>query len=357
MMIACSICGSDETCEHDTVLIPSAYRQVRLDALLVRGIPAPVTLCKGFLYEGGLHSIAGPPDSGKTTIALTWAVELLRAGRVVLFLDEEGGPEMTTEKLAALGASPDMLARLVYVPFPGRSWSELDVKELTSLAEDTSPAMMLWDSSAAFLARAGLDENSAPDVTSWWSKVLTPIARDLKVAMLVIDHDTKSTESSRYARGSGAKLAAIDVQFKVEIMKPFSRDQDGMLKLLVTKDRRGYLHRNWQVRMGIENGRIQPDFYHQTDTSFADSWTPAKRKIYGALTSEYQTNDEIRTVIAANFGAEKPMTRETASRELNELLNEGYAARRGNETAASWKKARLFVIITHSSRDDHVLDT
>lgn len=331
--IACVYCGSSGACEHDVLTHHPGnwYKQIRLDRLLITGIPTPVMLCDGFLYEGGLHSIAGAPDSGKTTIALAWAVHLLSLGKPVIFMDEEGGPEIVTEKLAALGAEAEALERMVYVPFPGRSWSDLDIKELVSLAEDVEPAMMLWDSSAAFLARAGLDENSAPDVTGWWSRVLTPIARDLKVAMLVIDHDTKSTESSRYARGSGAKLAAIDVQFKVEIAKPFTRDQDGMLKLLVTKDRRGYLHRTWQVKVETGNGRITPDFYHATADSFADAWSPAKRKIYGTLTRDPKTSEEIRELIGSAFPAEKPMARETASRELNELFREGYVARQGNE--------------------------
>ena len=338
--ISCPECGMGD-CDHDVMVTPRWYKRVHLDELMMEGIPAPRILCNGFLYQGGLHSIAGAPDSGKTTIALVWAVELLQGGLPVVFLDEEGGPEIVTEKLKALGAKPSDLRNLVYLPFPGRAWGELDVKELASLAAETGPAMMLWDSSAAFLARAGLDENSAPDVTGWWAKVLMPIARDLKVAMLVIDHDTKSTESSRYARGSGAKLAAIDVQFKVEIMKPFSRGQDGMLKLLVTKDRRGYLHRNWQVRVGTGGGLIRPEFYHETADSFQDAWTPARRKIYGVLGGEEQTSEQIRNRIAELFSGEKPMTRETASRELNELLAAGYAARAGNDHSGyRWKKAR-----------------
>jgi hypothetical protein len=42
-------------------------------------------------------------------------------------------------------------------------------------------------------------------------------------AVLVIDHDTKSSEPSRYARGSGAKLAAVDVASKIEPIRPFGK--------------------------------------------------------------------------------------------------------------------------------------
>jgi hypothetical protein len=316
------------------------YKIVSLVDLLKKGVPAPNLLCGGFLYEGGLHSIAGAPDSGKTTIGLQWAISLLRAQRQIFFMDEEGGPEIVTEKLAALGAVPDDLDYLTYIPFPGRTWTAVDIEDLTFLVEDQRPAMMLWDSSAGFLARAGLDENAASDVTRWWGQVLTPMAREYKVAMLVIDHDTKSSEQSRYARGSGAKLAAIDCQFKVELVKPFSRDQDGILKLTVTKDRRGYLHRTWRVRMETGSGLISADFYHEAEDSYMDSWPPARRKLYGVLSDTEQTIREILDVIKENFSDEKPVTHDTASRELNELLRDGYVSRTRAGVAATWRVAR-----------------
>ena len=95
-----------------------------------------------------------------------------------------------------------------YFPFPARTWNAYDVIMLRELLDDIKPGIVLWDSSAAFLSRAGLDENSAADVTRFWSQVLTPIAREHGAAVLVVDHDTKNGEASRFARGSGAKLAA-----------------------------------------------------------------------------------------------------------------------------------------------------
>jgi hypothetical protein len=317
-------------------LVPlGSYRPVRLTQMLRDGIPEPVMLAGDFLYSGGLHSIAGPPDCGKTTIALCWVLRLLKQGHGVIFLDEEGGADIVTEKLAALGAVPADLELLSYLPFPGRSWIPDDVADLTELAEDLRPALMLWDSSAAFLARAGLDENSASDVTKWWGGVLTPIARDLDVAMLVIDHDSKSSESSRYARGSGAKLAALDAQFKVEMVKPFSRHEDGTLKLNVTKDRRGHLSRFWRVEIEAGEGMRLSFFRNGKD---AGEWSPAKRKVWGVLTQDYQSTNEIREQLAALFPQEPAMARETVSRELNDLLHEGRAGQQKHGPEAFWRK-------------------
>src|SRR5262249_8095248 len=160
----------------------------------------------------------GPPDCGKTTLACWWMLQAVRDGGSVLFLDEEGGREIVIEKFQALGAACG--ERIGYVQFPSRSWNASDVVMLSDVLTERKPSIVAWDSSAAFLAGAGLDENAAADVTRFYSHVLTPAARLHNAAVLVIDHDTKNSEPSRYARGSGAKLAATDVAYKVAMIKP-----------------------------------------------------------------------------------------------------------------------------------------
>jgi len=320
---------------EDLVPIGGAFKPVNLTGLVARGVTPPEMLLDGMLYAGGLHGIAGAPDSGKTTVSLYWAVQLLAQGKRVAFFDEEGGREIVAEKLIALGAQSSQMNLLTYVPFPGKMWDDSDIEALMEFLGEVRPAMVLWDSSAAFLARAGLDENSAPAVTMWWAKVLTPLARDLRAAVVVIDHDTKASEQSRYARGSGAKLAASDVQYKVEIKKPFTRSDSGLLRLTVSKDRRGYLHRTWLVHMEATGVGLRPDFVHESETAYTDSWSPAKRKVWGVLSREFQTNEEIRELIK-KYHPGQEMARETVSRALNELLHEQFVAKAGD----AWRRCR-----------------
>lgn len=313
--------------EHLVPLGGGGFKAVPLTSLVASGVKIPERIADDMLYVGGLHSIAGPPDSGKTTIALHWALQLLQQGKPVCFLDEEGGQEIVAERLISLGAKSSDMNLLTYVPFPGKMWDDGDIAGLMEFLDSVRPAMVLWDSSAAFLARAGLDENSAPAVTHWWARVLTPIARELRAAVVVIDHDTKASEQSRYARGSGAKLAASDVQYKVEMKSPFNRNESGVLRLTVTKDRRGYLHRTWLVNMESNSGSLHPQFVNESEKAKTDLWSDDKRKIYGTLNDSEQTVDEIAELYAKLFAPTMVPHRDTIVRILNELNRDSYAVK------------------------------
>src|SRR6266516_5324204 len=79
---------------------------VDLVELATAGVPAPELLCHGLLYRGALHSLAGPPDAGKSTLLYLWLAELLAAGHPAALIDEESGREATVEKFLALGIDP-----------------------------------------------------------------------------------------------------------------------------------------------------------------------------------------------------------------------------------------------------------
>jgi AAA domain len=302
----------------------SALTTYSLATLIRDGVPPPQLLPGDLLYAGGIHVISGEPDSGKTTLALWQMLGLLRTGRTVLMLDEEGGAEMTAEKLIALGATERDVARLHYVPFPARTWTADDVAGLAYTAVAVRPDLVLVDSAAAFLARAGLDENAAADVTRFWQHVLVPLAREHGAAVLIIDHDAKNTAGSRFSRGSGAKLAASDVMVKVELVKPFSRAENGVLRLAVTKDRRGWLHRWWDVQVRTGGGlSLVLAKGDEQGSAEARELTPAERKVESVLDGTPATIPELTERIAARHG--HGLKRETVSRALNKLLRHGRA--------------------------------
>ena len=297
-------------------------------------IDPPSLICGDLLYLGGVHTLSGPPDCGKTTLACWWMLECVRRGGRVLFLDEEGGREVVSEKFQALGARPG--ERIGYAAFPGRSWTTADLAMLSDVLTERRPDMVAWDSSAAFLARAGLDENAAADVTGFYARVLTPAARLHNAAVLVIDHDTKNGEASRYARGSGAKLAATDVAFKIAPVKPFSIGESGVSTLTVSKDRRGWLHRSHEcafissdVTLSVRVTQSAPPGEDDGDLG------PADKKVLGALDSRPRSIPELTERIALEHG--HGLRRETMSRSLNKLMRLGLSDKiAGNQGHDHW---------------------
>ncbi len=322
---------------------------VDLAELARQGVPAPELVCHRLLYRGGLHSLAGPPDCGKSTLLYLWALELLAQGQRVVLLDEESGREQVTEKLLALGATPELLApdRLIYQDFPARTWDHADHQALAELLERTRPALLGLDSAGAFLAVAGLSENESEHVTGFYKAVLLHTARTWNAAVVVLDHQGKSDEAGRYARGSGAKLALVDVHLRVEAVVPFSRAQSGLLKLLVQKDRRGYLHRAHEIAVNVDpdqgalalaftpvdhtpgpDGTRAQEFPGDpaaTDPGLAEL-APAARKLLIVLrdaAGQPLTSRELVDRVKARWN--HGLQRQTTSSALNELAKRGLA--------------------------------
>lgn len=279
----------------------------------------PTLICGDLLYLGAVHTLSGPPDCGKTTLACWWMLQAVRNGGGVLFLDEEGGREIVSEKFQALGARPG--ERIGYVQFPSRAWNAADVMVLNEVLAERKPSIVAWDSSAAFLARAGLDENAAADVSRFYAQVLTPAARLHSAAVVVIDHDTKNGEPSRYARGSGAKLAATDVAYKISPIRSFSKGESGVSKLIVTKDRRGWLHRAHEAAfiaetlatLAVKITQTGPDSEHP-------GLAPAEAKVLEALDASVPRDwRALNDLIAARHGT--GLKRPTIVKALGRLLD------------------------------------
>jgi AAA domain len=276
---------------------PRPWTRVPLGQLARDGIPAPTFLADGYLYRGQLHFLAGPPDAGKTMLLLHWMRQVILAGYPVMLLDEEAGREGTVEKYLAIGGTPEEVEQLHYFEFPGRTWDQADIAGLHDYVDKVHPAIIGFDSMAAFMARAGREENDARDVTTFTNEVLLPLARKHDAAAVYLDHVTKDGNGGRYARGSGAKLASVDVAYTLDLVTPFSRNQSGLVKLTVTKDRRGYLHRKHDVAvLHGEPVRLQ---FTRTDDKAANSgpvalagFRTAARKLLAALATAHQRSQD-----------------------------------------------------------------
>lgn len=302
-----------------------------LAGLMARGVRPPELLAGGLLYRGAAHSLAGEPEAGKTTLAAWWIRELLAQGEPVVYLDEESGPELMAEKLDAVGVTAHQVAGLFhYYAFPGRAWDAEDLASLHAVLADVRPALLVADSTSAFMAAADKDENWSRDVRRFIQQVLLEPARYYHLAAVVTDHMTKSDGGGRYARGSGDKLAVVDVGYRLESITPFDRERCGLVKLVCTKDRRGYIGRgrSWDIRVLTGGGGLELDTVAAAQPlALTDGLSPATRKVLEALEASDGplTVKLIGDAVAAKHG--HGLTRPTIQKALGELLEDGRADR------------------------------
>ncbi|MFI7580560.1 bifunctional DNA primase/polymerase [Kocuria kalidii] len=234
----------------------------------------------GILYTEGLHWVAGEPESGKSVLAYQWALDAALAGKRALILDEEAGERDALGKLVALEPRTELWAsRIDYLPPTG--WDLMvNAASFRQFVLDRGVSVIVVDSAATALAGAGIEENENGPVLRFINAVLIPLAKEHGLCVVVIDHKTKTNSDSRWARGAGSKLGAVDVQISVTASTPFSRDRNGVVKVVCDKDRFGVHGRGhtWRVDVAVGDGTILPSAldmgFEEKGTGKPDLGTP-----------------------------------------------------------------------------------
>jgi hypothetical protein len=207
-----------------------------LGEALLYEVEPPEQLIDALLYREGIHSVYSPGGTGKTILALWVALRAIEQGSTVLYIDEENGTYHITELLKHMGADPELVGEhFKYAPAPGLNKSEVDKWHRT--VSQVRPDLVVFDSFADHLALDGLSENASTDVTGWIKAFAQPV-KDAGGAVLILDHVAKDS-GGKGARGSTAKLAKVDVAWKLTLDQPFNREVTGRITLSRDKDRKG----------------------------------------------------------------------------------------------------------------------
>jgi hypothetical protein len=192
---------------------------------------------KFLLYSGRINEFHGESGIGKTNISLAIASRIMDAGGIVLFLDPEDNPQGIAQRFIALGGNPDhLLSRFKYVHNP----EPADYPGLIEWAKQTKPTGVFLDGMAEALVAEGYNEDKAEDVLPFLRQRIRPFA-DAGAAVAIADHVTKNKENrGRNPRGSGGKMGRYDgAVYVVELVKAYSPETAGAVRLIVAKDRNG----------------------------------------------------------------------------------------------------------------------
>lgn len=206
--------------------------------------PAPDMLPRSdgicLLYSGGIHSIAGESESGKTWITLTAATQLITAHMPVVFIDFEDRPERVISRLTALGATHEQIRDHFTYIRPDRALDPPAQRDLTPVL--THAVLVILDGITEAMTIHGLDLNSNEDAAKFYGLLPRWIA-DHGPAVVMIDHVTKNEDTrGRYALGAQHKLAGIDAaSYTVKVRAPFGRGKKGIASITVAKDRPGHV--------------------------------------------------------------------------------------------------------------------
>jgi hypothetical protein len=238
----------------------SKYEALDLLLWLSQDHPKPEPIGSGeVIYAPALIWVMGEPASGKSFLCLQWALDVMKSGKSVIWLDEEAGPGDTIHKLRALGATDIQLHKLFrYLPPEGRSL-QAEAQELRHFVEESNPGLIVMDSAAALLANANINENDNSPVGAFMNKAVLPLVKDLEIPTVVIDHKTKNNVNTSYARGASSKLGVVDLALNVELKESFSKEQSGSFEVRVNKDRAGIHTKDklWKVKVDVANEQVR----------------------------------------------------------------------------------------------------
>lgn len=214
------------------------------------------------LYPGKVNAVNAEPEAGKTWLLILACTQELKAGHHVLYIDFEADAADIVNRLLALGATPTQILEQFHYVRPGEPIDAAARVRITQALNAWPITLAVIDGVTEAMATTGWSIKENDDIARFYAALPRHIANQ-GPAVALIDHVVKDREQrGRYAIGGQHKLAGIDgASYALEVVRPFGRNQDGHSRLIVTKDRHGW------VRKVAANARHAGDLHmRSTDT-------------------------------------------------------------------------------------------
>jgi hypothetical protein len=232
-----------ERADAEMFLEAERNAQVRLDPKE----PSAPEIC-GLFYTGEVNEIHCAPGVGKTNVALSVALKVMRTGESVLYIDPESNARKIERRLDSFGITD----RQWFDQF--RYFNDITPEKMEKLiryGDVFKPKLVVIDGLAGISAAYGKNEDKAEEILPILEKYCKAFTKS-GAAVLVVDHIAKNSDGN-WSRGSGAKKGfykgAVLFVDKGKPYGPNRRDQDGnfvagkagFVSLKVTKDNEGSL--------------------------------------------------------------------------------------------------------------------
>jgi hypothetical protein len=197
----------------------------------------PPTTC-GLIYRGKRHLLSGPPEAAKTLLALIVALEEIRGGGCVAFVDFESGPAETRRVLEDLGATRGELSSVFYFEPDGPP----DEETIARIVRE-GVTLTIFDALAGAYDASELDDGKRADIEKFYRAWIRPLWQK-GVATLAIDHVVKNSENrGKFSIGSERKLGTVDVHLGLVAVQQLHRGATGLIRVTTHKDRPAHLVR------------------------------------------------------------------------------------------------------------------
>lgn len=227
---------------------------VDLIRLIRDGIPEPeyVPGCDGWLRAGKRYLMPAPAGTGKSLLMLVVAIGVADNGGTVVIIDVENGADEYARRLECILAANDhdgSLAELCQQRITYYEWPKLSLEwdPETWVASLNGADLVIFDSSRFALSSVGLAEDKSDDYAEFATALIMPLSQ-AGITTVILDN-TGHVDQAR-ARGTKAKDDLNEVVYALSAVGKPDIDTTAILKMTLTRQRFGGLHRHLQARIG-----------------------------------------------------------------------------------------------------------
>jgi len=204
----------------------------------------------GLFYPAKVHTVASETEAGKSWFALSTAVDEMRAGNHVLYIDFEDNEGGIVSRLLALQVTADVIReRFHYLAPADPLGTGANLGDLQEIVDELAPTLAVVDGITEAMVLHGLNPLDNKDVAAFGRILPRRIAAlgpaALGPAVVCNDHVTKDREGrGRYAIGAAHKLNGLDgAAYVLDNRTPFGIGLTGRSTIRIAKDRPGQLRR------------------------------------------------------------------------------------------------------------------